>query len=492
MRESLFRPVWVFILALALVVRIGVGVYWNSFVEKNAASSAAPQAANQDGPFFYGDSDSYWKLARTIAFGRPYEFDEVRRWQIFRMPGYPALLAPLFWLYGENPPTFPARLEGAFFGTINVALVGWLALTLFGRTDQGRLIAALAAFFVALDPTEALQSVSILSEEPFMTFSLLLNVEFVKIGRYLGVLSSVDATSGSNGTLRVPLLGKTFFICSIKLAVFNAAAIYIRPSWFYFLPFAAIVLLLLRLFLDFTRLGIKRSVQGIKHGLLGLLSCVIFVQLLTLTLLAPWTLRNYRLSGKPITTTLQMGASLYDGLNPEATGASDMSFVDRFRQEELVAPSASEDVHFEIRLDKRMKTAALEWVKSNPIKALHLAAVKFYRLWAPTPREQSFSSPFLKLILLVSYLPILILGMLGAASVIKRDNAAFFLIVPPLYVTSLHVVFVSSIRYRVPVMCCFSILAAFWLTTSTEKFRNRLSLARRKLDKNLTVPRPSA
>ncbi len=492
MTESFSRLVWVFILTLALAVRVGVGVYWNSFVEKNSASSATPQTVNQDGPFFYGDSDSYWKLARTIAFGHPYEFDEVRRWQIFRMPGYPALLAPLFWFYGENPPIFPARLEGALFGTINVALVGWLALTLFGRTDQGRFVAALAAFFVALDPTEALQSVSILSEEPFMTFSLLLNVEFVKIGRYLGVFPSADAEFGGEKTASVPLLSKTFFICSVKLAVFNAAAIYMRPSWFYFLPFAVAVLLLFRLLLDLTRRRIGHFILWTRRSLSRLLLCVILVHLLTFTLLLPWTLRNYRLSGRLIATTLQMGASLYDGLNPEATGASDMSFVDRFRQEELVSPSDSEDVHFEIRLDKRMKTAALNWVKSNPIKALYLAVVKFYRLWAPTPREQSFSSPLLKWILMVSYLPILILGLMGLMSVVKHDETAFFLIVPPLYVTSLHVVFVSSIRYRVPVMCCFSILAAFWLATSIAKMRNRRPLVQLNPDKKRTLPSPNA
>ena len=465
MTESFSRLVWIFILALALTVRVGVGVYWNSFVEKNDVFSFNALTTNQDGPFFYGDSDSYWKLARTIAFGRPYEFDEVRRWQIFRMPGYPALLAPLFWLYGENPPTFPARLEGVFFGTLNVVLVGWLALTLFGRTVRGRLIAALAAFFVALDPTEALQSVSILSEEPFMTFSLLLDVEFVKAGRYFGLLPSVDANFEGDKTSRVPILNKTFFSCAIKMALFNAAAIYMRPSWFYFIPFAAFVLLFLRFFQDLARRRIKRSILWTKRGLSRILLCVIFVQIFTLTLLAPWTLRNYRLSGKPIATTLQMGASLYDGLNPNATGASDMNFVDRFRQEELDAPSDSEDVHFEIRLDNRMKTAALEWAKSHPYETFRLALVKFYRLWAPTPREQSFSNPFLKWVLLISYLPILILGLLGLTSVFKRDEAAFFLVVPPLYVTSLHVVFVSSIRYRVPVMCCFSILAAFWLAT---------------------------
>ena len=79
MSKTLSRSIWLFILTLALLVRVGVGIYWNSIVEKSANQSTNPPSVSKDGPFFYGDSDSYWKLARTIAFGRPYEFDETRR-----------------------------------------------------------------------------------------------------------------------------------------------------------------------------------------------------------------------------------------------------------------------------------------------------------------------------------------------------------------------------------------------------------------------------
>jgi hypothetical protein len=44
--------------------------------------------------------------------------------------------------------------------------------------------------------------------------------------------------------------------------------------------------------------------------------------------LLPWAWRNHNVTGHWIFTSLWSGPSLYDGLHPGATGASDMTFVD--------------------------------------------------------------------------------------------------------------------------------------------------------------------
>ena len=313
----------------------------------------------------------------------------------------------------------------------------------------------------------ALQSVSILSE----TLHDLLaraNIVFVKIARSLGLLnarkldSSVEITAPATRNFSSCRAGGVFrrrqSTCALPGSTFSFHNV--RPT-----SYASCSTLFVAV--RTTRFGLE--------GLLATLTVAALIHVVMLAFLAPWIIRNYRLSGKPIATTLQMGSSLYDGLSPEATGASDMTFVDRFRAEEIENPSDSLDVHFEIRLDRRMKEASLAWVKSHPLETARLACVKFYRLWAPVPRERSFAKPIWTLALIISYLPILCLGLLGLRRAFHFDNAAYFLVIPALYTSALHVVFVSSIRYRVPVMYGFAILAAYWIVTTATPLINKNS-----------------
>ncbi len=99
-----------------------------------------------------------------------------------------------------------------------------------------------------------------------------------------------------------------------------------------------------------------------------------------------------RLRYRPfVPTTLQVGASLYDGLNPKATGASNMEeFVPRFTAAEerrAAAAGGNRQEPLELRLDRRMRDAALAWAWANPGRALQLAGVKFLRMWNVWPNE---------------------------------------------------------------------------------------------------------
>jgi hypothetical protein len=115
---------------------------------------------------------------------------------------------------------------------------------------------------------------------------------------------------------------------------------------------------------------------------------------------------------------------------------------------------------FEDRLDRRMQAASIAWVKQHPQDALRLAGVKFLRMWSPTPNAGEFGSLALRVLLAVSYIPVLVAALVGAWKFAGRGWPYFLCLLPAVYFTLLHVVFVSSIRYRQPAMLVLIVLAA--------------------------------
>ena len=91
--------------------------------------------------------------------------------------------------------------------------------------------------------------------------------------------------------------------------------------------------------------------------------------------------------GRFVPTALWMGASLYDGLNPNATGASDMSFLG----DREIWPLDEQDQ------DAELSRRAIAFARENPKQVLSLALVKLGRFWSPWPNTGSLFSPGLAL-----------------------------------------------------------------------------------------------
>jgi hypothetical protein len=179
--------------------------------------------------------------------------------------------------------------------------------------------------------------------------------------------------------------------------------------------------------------------------------------------MSPWWLRNHAITGCFIPTTLQVGASLYDGLSPQADGSSNMDFVPRFVQEQRVEDAQATIPPrntFEERLDRRMRDASLAWAKENPIAVLRLAGFKLFRMWSPWPHAEGLGGTAAKLAIAAGYVPLIALGLVGAWRFARRKRAAMLLVMPGIYFSLLHMVFVSSLRYRQPAMLLLAVLAA--------------------------------
>jgi 4-amino-4-deoxy-L-arabinose transferase-like glycosyltransferase len=222
----------------------------------------------------------------------------------------------------------------------------------------------------------------------------------------------------------------------------------IRPSWLLFVPFCLAFCVVL-------------SPQRIRHFTVG--GCVVAGIVISML---PWWIRNYLVTnGKFVPTTLQVGASLYDGLHPGATGASDtgMTFVGRFGREQQEADRASQqplDGSFEYRLDRRMKEAAIAWAKDNPGRFVQLMGIKLARIWSVWPNAAEMKGWKMGVVVFVGYVPILVLAVVGAWKYLRLGWPYILCVMPAVYFSALHAVFVGSIRYRQPAMLALIVLAA--------------------------------
>jgi 4-amino-4-deoxy-L-arabinose transferase-like glycosyltransferase len=393
----------VVVLLAALGARLAAAWWWQSRLP---------------GRFFFGDSESYWVLGQAIAHGGPYEYGSADA-RVFRAPGYPLVLAPLFVFGGDELPVLWARMFGAMLGTAAVGGVGWLAWRLFGAR-AGLAAAVIAAF----EPGAVAMSVMVLSEALFCPLLVL----------HLALWTAAWQTRSAVWTAWL----------AAGAGVAAGAATLARPSWLLFTP--AVILL-----------GLVISGQRKRH--LGIGAIMLLGLAVAMT---PWWIRNYRVIGRFVPTTLQVGASLYDGWNPQATGASEMSFVERFTQEERARPADSHETiaPFEYRLDRRLSSEATTWARHNPGRAIELAVVKFLRMWNVWPNEQGLSAWPIRWALVLTYVPIMLLAAWRAARTVRRGWPYVLCWLPAVYLTGLHVIFVSSLRYRVPAMLALTVLAA--------------------------------
>jgi hypothetical protein len=89
-----------------------------------------------------------------------------------------------------------------------------------------------------------------------------------------------------------------------------------------------------------------------------------------------------------------------------------------------------------------------------------LVGIKFLRMWSPLPNAAEFRNSTLRLALALTYTPLIVLAAVGLWRFGRRDWPYVMCALPAIYFTCLHVIFVSSIRYRQPAMLVLIVLAA--------------------------------
>jgi hypothetical protein len=405
MPAALARHPLLCVLAAALALRLVAAFGVQAYLDRTGRDFLIP-----------GDAEGYWMLAGKIVAGRDYSvYDPPRR--VLRMPGFPLLLAAIRAVTGDA--FLPVRVVLAGTGT---AACG--AVYLLGRILDSERTGLIAAALAAAWPVLVGFSVLVLSES---FFALMLVLSLAAMAKLVTLARSPAA---------VPRRGVLLWSAVVGMSVVLAS--YVRPTW---LPAAG-------LFPAGYWFAAGRTRDAALAGTVVLFAAAVA--------LAPWTIRNWFVTGHIVPTTLWVGPSLYDGLRPGATGESDMRFFD---DENLLGRMSEYD------MDREYRRRAWASVRENPGEAVRLAFVKFWRYVRPWPGAEQFSSIPARLAVAAYYAPAVVLAAFGAWSR-RADLWLLSLSVGPFILFALvHCVFVSSLRYRLPAEYPLCVLSAVGVQT---------------------------
>jgi 4-amino-4-deoxy-L-arabinose transferase-like glycosyltransferase len=395
------------ILAGALAARVAAAVGVQQWVERTPGRLCLIE----------GDAGGYWQLAQHLVRGEDFAIYDPPRY-VERMPGFPLLLAAGMKVFGER--LLWLRMLLALVGTAACGLVYCLGRELFDPT-----VGLIACLLASVSPMFVVFSVLFLSET-FFALGLLASV--------LAVVKLVRAGTQSESTVASRRLAAWAVIAGLLAG----GATLIRPTWILVAPVFAVV------YLFAPRDRKDRFVTAAL--LLAGLSVA----------LAPWTIRNYRLTGHLVPTSLWVGPSLYDGLSKDATGASDMRFIEIDGR--YARPGMSEYDN-----DRHYRRLAAEFVRAHPLRTVELAVIKQWRFWNPIPNAEQFGHWAVCLGLGLFEAPVLLLAALGFWQTRGVREKWLTSAGPVLYFALVHTVFVGSLRYRLPAEYALLVLTAVGL-----------------------------
>jgi 4-amino-4-deoxy-L-arabinose transferase-like glycosyltransferase len=196
-----------------------------------------------------------------------------------------------------------------------------------------------------------------------------------------------------------------------------------------------------------------------------------------IALMSPWWMHNYRAYGSFVRLDLASGFVFYSGNNPlnrTGGGIAGQDFDEKFL----------DGVPEPVARDRAMWNAGMSYVAENPRRFLELARLKFLRFWRLWPYVQDYATPLYVVASLISFVPVLILSAIYLIFWGWREHTR---IAPILawgaYLTLIHMIFIGSLRYRLPLEPFMIMFAAVAIV--------RLGRAVMKAAQKITKPGPA-
>lgn len=359
--------------------------------------------------FMWPDSQRYLLVAENIATGQGPIVSAADR--TGADPGYPLLLSwpARYWPGQVEKVAAAGRWLNVPAGVATVLFVAYLGRLLFGARAG-----LIGAAMLAVHPIQVYFHGLVLTE---VMYTALLMGSLYVLARYM---------AGANGA--------NLFFAAIGLGLASLT----RSSGL-FLP-----LLLLPMV---AYAGWRRTERG-RFG--QATASVLVFGVCYGCVLAPMAYRNYRIVGAMVPVRTGAGATLLEGNGPWADGGPGMEKV----QWPQYPAGASEYVK-----DKINRQAAITYIQQDPSRFARLMGGKFLRTWNVRMNFSDYTSPLYDLLALLSTVPIYLLLSVGWWRHRRQVSAWYMLLVPAVYFSLLHMVFVGSVRYRFPAVPALVVLA---------------------------------
>lgn len=351
----------------------------------------------------YGDAYGYNLLAKNMLSKNIFSWDGIIPTS-FRAPGYPAFLALIYAIAGENLNV--VRLIQALLVALICVPVFWMGYRLAGLS-----LAILASLGTVLHPL-LLYMTAWIYTEPFFICLL-----------WLGVWLLFRVFQ-SNEYRYILLAGVILGIATL-----------VRPQ-FVMLPLGCLILGLIA----------RWSFATIRSFAL--------VQLIVIFVLLPWSIRNYVVHQEIVLITTDTGPNLYGANNRASHGG--------FASQSWSLPGLSE-----VQSDKEFARRALVWIRQNPQQFIALIPAKlekFYSLLEATTNQRSIGR--IEPIIRFMYHGFLVIAFFGALWLVfeQKGQESIILVALSIYATLITMIFHGGARLALPIAPVLILFACFLLT----------------------------
>jgi 4-amino-4-deoxy-L-arabinose transferase-like glycosyltransferase len=347
----------------------------------------------------YSDELVYDTIARNLASGGGFSSTLGAVPDSVRPPGFPFLLAGIYYFFGYSH--LAVKLVLSLFSALLCLFIYFIAAEVFHRR-----VAIISSLIAVIYPFFIYYTGRLLTETLFVFLLALAILSFIKV---------IKTYSFRHAILTGGLL---------------ALAILTRPVLFLF-P------LVIFLAIFFTR-GLKTKPKRLRS--FTAIFCTV------LALLAPWTIRNYRLHQEFVPVATIGGSTFWGANNPQIR---DGGWVAGFTPLEFQTLS-------EVKRSKGFYQMGFDFIKENPACAFRRAFLKIGRLWSLYPHTTRRD----KLISLFSYGLLVPFSILGMVYALKRWREVSIFYLTFLYFTGMSMIFYGSTRFRLPIEPYFIIFGA--------------------------------